>query len=755
MKRLRFFSILALLFAALLAVSQRAWLSRSATLSFGLKSSALVTLQVFWTETPGGPFAAERSRSVRVGPGGKQVSFSLPAARVERLRIDFGNGSTPVRVGPMTVAGRETRVLDWRDFASRHDISRFDVDARGAADVVASGGDPYAVCDSPLGIAGRPRPNLFALLWLALVAALLGWLLAGPNGVLARPVPRDGEPICTVPFLILAALLVAARFALTARLPPWFGPSPWDDIWFLNTASALVDGEWLGPFDHHTLIKGCFGPMVLAFCAQSGIPYLLAQTCLYVLSCVFFIHVASRISRNRIFLLAALALLLFNPLSHSFFSWQRVHRNGMPIWQVPFAFGCLYMTYLSSRGRLRSLAMWAVLSGLALWVLHNTREDGGWIWPFALGCLGMSAFSAWQAGAARRERRVRALACLLPLLVVVCGNAAVCLANWRVYGLPIRNNRDAGNYAKVMNDLYVIEPDPEDEARLTAPGHESHYHGIYYSTLLKAYGASPTFALARKHIDPILDTWSRGMGYHGRDLFHDHMLFALRDGVHAAGFYESLPRSEAFYGDVHRELSEAFADGRLSRRGISITPLAAPLRKGTMPRVLGKWIQTLAYLAKFKDTEAQLVDTGESWRMVPPRDVLERFERLSGERMLSAGEVPAVQPHADRANAVSAAYSTFLPWLLLAALVCYAGLTLALVWRRFRTPAATGGWLLASGILASVFAHTAGIAYVSATTFWATRSYYLVPSFQMTLMFVVVVAAACLAAARERIAGAR
>ena len=749
--RLRSVLSAALLAAAALAAGHRSWISREVVVTVGLRAPAPVACEMFFTDEPDADFSADKSETLFARPRGAEVRALLPIARLERLRFDFGTTPGMVRASPVVVRGAEVRTLDWRDFTVRHDIVRFDVDAGGAVDVESSGGNPNAVRTAPLRLRGRLRVNAFAGGVFAILGAFAGLALAAVPGAARRfaALPRK-EKLRAAALLAAAFALAAARMAFSARIPPWFGVSVWDDHWFVNAADSLLRGDWLGAYDQHTLCKGCFGPMVLASSSMLGLPFPVAESLLYVLGCAFFVFVLSRFVRARWFLLAAFGALLFNPLSWALLSMQRVYRNGMAAWQVPFVFGCLFMAYRAAGRKERGLVPWSLASGFALWAFLNTREDGIWVVPFAFVCLAFAAVRAWPTGATRRKKVFRALACLLPVAAIACGNAALRLANWRCYGVAIRNDRDAGNYAKAMRDLYLIEPDPADEARLSSPEHAGHYHNIYYSTLCRAYDESPTLRGARRGIDAVIDSWARFQGYSGRDLKHDHMLFAIRDGAAREGVYRSLPESEAFFGSVHRELSEAFEKGRLARRGVSFTAMAAPFRPAFVPGILREWGNALAQVFAFRGPKAVLMDSGEQGRTIAAGTIRDVFKRttLSGDP--SPEDRPAARAAVDRANATARVYSAFVPWTIGAGLAAWAALGICLALRRFRASDLLDGWLLATGLLGSVLVHTGCIAYMSATTFYATTYHYMAAPYQMALLFVAVAAGLCLEAIRSR-----
>ena len=522
--------------------------------------------------------------------------------------------------------------------------------------------------------------------------------------------------------------------SLTARIPPYFGPSIWDDVWFANAGCFLANGEWLGPYDCHTLCKGFFGPAVLAVSHFLGIPFLPAQTLLYVAGCCFSVFVLSRLSSNRALLLLVLLLLLFNPVSWAPATWRLVYRNAMPGWMVPLVIGCFFLVFLEATGSFGRMIFWAVCAGFSMWAFLNTREDGIWLWPYVLACIAATFLRIKSRTPFAIRRR---LICFMPILIVLFGNIALATINWRTYGRFIRNDRDGGNYAKVMKDLYLIAPDAADEERLSRPECAGHYHNIYYSTVCKAYEASPTLASIRPEIDRKIDDWVAFNHYHSRDLYLDHMLFAIREGASDAGLYRSLPVAEDFFGAVHVELSRAFTDGRIRRRGLSLTAMVAPFRTKMIPRIFLEWKRALLLIARF---EGLRYDSPENWNNSPISTEQRRvFEAVSGGRMVFGAQARPLGSVVSRANEISLAFEKIVPYMIALSLLGYVVVSLLLPFVRKRT-GIVFGWLLSTGILASVLVHTACIAYVTGTTFMATRYWYLVASSQLALLFVASVA---------------
>lgn len=61
--------------------------------------------------------------------------------------------------------------------------------------------------------------------------------------------------------------------------------TPHDDYLFIKLARNILNGEWLGPYDQYTLIKGPAYPLFIAAVHYTGIPLMLAQHLLYSAIC--------------------------------------------------------------------------------------------------------------------------------------------------------------------------------------------------------------------------------------------------------------------------------------------------------------------------------------------------------------------------------------------------------------------------------------------------------------------------------------
>lgn len=422
--------------------------------------------------------------------------------------------------------------------------------------------------------------------------------------------------------ITIVGLLIFLRFSLSNRLPAYIiADSPHDDGWMVQRAAYLLQGAWMGPYDQYTLIKGVFSPLLMAFSVAIGVTFRGLNTALYCFSCLIFVIAVRPILKRRWTQLACFVMLLFNPITYALQTGQRIYRNGMSQWQLLLIFGCLMALFLRRGNGCKSLVKWALLGGAALSAFFQTREDGVWAYPFVIvaiiatiiACL-LEKKCSWK----------RILLFVLPLVLVLVANAAVAAVNNIYYGAAVTNDRDGGNYAKVMQDLYLIEPDAGEDELYQSEAYQHLYYNIYVSTVEKAFSASPTFASAAQPIRDAITLWDSGEELQDGEPFADHILFAIRDGVKGAGYYQSLPETEVFYGKVHQELRAAFQDGRLQKRGVSLSAMAAPLKKGDLSKTFALLPEFLRTVVRFEGVSSAVIPAAGS------DSSIKRFSLLSG-----------------------------------------------------------------------------------------------------------------------------
>jgi hypothetical protein len=400
-------------------------------------------------------------------------------------------------------------------------------------------------------------------------------------------------------------VFILLRVVLSSRLPSYImAGMPHDDAWVVSRALYILKGEWLGPYDQFTLIKGAFSPLLMAFSSWIGVTFGGLNTALYCIACVVFVTGVRPIIKSNFSQIACFAVLLFNPLSYALETGQRVYRNGIGQWQIILIFGCLIAVFLRRHDNWKVLLKWGLVCGLTLGAFFQTREDGGWIYPFVLGVTFVTAvvFLLEEKGPKKKI-----IIFLLPIAIALILNGATTIKNYNRYGAAVLNDRNGGNYAKVAGDLHAIAPNPDEDRLYASDAYKGRYYNIYVSTMEKAFAASPALSSASRPIRDAIRNWANWEDIKNGEVSTDHMLFALRDGVKGAGYYQSLPDTEAFYGRVHEELNTAFENGTLVKRGFPISPLIKRLQKRDLGRALALMPKAIRDVTEFRGVSSAAI----------------------------------------------------------------------------------------------------------------------------------------------------
>ena len=129
--------------------------------------------------------------------------------------------------------------------------------------------------------------------------------------------------------IVFIILLMLLKQVFVGRLPAVIhADMPHDDLWVVKAAVYLLEGQWLGPYDQYTLIKGAFSAMVLAFARWTGASFIGLNTFLYSLACLAFVNAIKPLFRRNWPLYLIFVILLFNPLTYAAETWQKIYRNG-------------------------------------------------------------------------------------------------------------------------------------------------------------------------------------------------------------------------------------------------------------------------------------------------------------------------------------------------------------------------------------------------------------------------------------------
>ena len=390
-------------------------------------------------------------------------------------------------------------------------------------------------------------------------------------------------------FFIGVAAMVALKLWLTSeiRVLPLYAPH--DASNFVEHAKAFLSGDWFGPYDNLTLIKGAAFPLYLAAVQESGLPLPLAHQLLYASACLIACLAAAPLIRNPYVRLLPFALLYFNPFTFSSFAWV-AYRSQLTESEALIAVSCAFAIFLRRRQPARSLVPWIVgldVSFAAFWL---TREEGVWLVP----CLAipLAAYLWALRREARPELARRAAALSSFVLVWVAAVGTVTIVNGYRYGWYTTVEMQAPEFVSAYNALARIEVAPVYHVAVPRAAREI------------AYAASPAAAELRAGLEG-----SIGKGWTNTsctawnvcsDIGGGWFMWAFRDAVAVAGHYRSAPEARAFYVELARQLDAACDSGRIRclRKARTLVP---PLARSDMLTIAGRFVDAARAVSAYSE----------------------------------------------------------------------------------------------------------------------------------------------------------
>ena len=525
-------------------------------------------------------------------------------------------------------------------------------------------------------------------------------------------------------FVIACALLIFIKYLLVSQLP--ISPRPsyrTDDMLMVMMARSIMAGKWLGGYSYANLMKGCFFPLFLSATHQSGISYLSALDLLNSAAALYLTLSVRTVLRRRRWMLILFAVLLFNPINASELTFERVYRCSITSMQTLFLFGSVFAAYLDKKNRPGRQTLRAVFCGFVLWSIWNTREDALWVVPFVL-----VAGIVMLAGRLKGQRKWYRIVCsvvlfLMPFLVLAGGNTAIAIINRNVYGLPVRNETEAG-FGELLSTMYSIK-------------NREHIEHVSVSAekLERMYAVSPTLKKIEPELTKHLQQTDVGTDRVNNDgeVEDGWFMWCVKRAVETSEVGKTLPEADAFYRQAARELKEAIADpgNGFETQWVMPSPLISPWQEGYEGKLPAYMVRAAEYMISYKEVSAapRIVDSS-----VERMSFL--FEGITGNASIHS-EVEVVgqyrQIYIDRADAVASVYRCLNPLAAILSMVLFiVHIVLALIRRdREEIP-----WLLvAAGTGLSILVLLAGISYTDMTAFDAIRYTYMGGGYSLMLAF--------------------
>ena len=366
--------------------------------------------------------------------------------------------------------------------------------------------------------------------------------------------PPQAHPTGQRTLWIFLAAMGLCSILLRQAFPIVAIAAPHDDYLFITLAESLLQGRWLGDYNHLTHAKGMAYPVFLALNQLAGWPLKLTEHILYLGAALYFSHMLGRIFNARWLTIVTFMLLAFNPAPWSPVVGGRVVREGLytslTLLMLALALRC-YMLPDGTSVRQALRKHWAGLSllGLVGGVFWLTREEGVWLLP-SIGMLAAYGLMArWRQGVAI----LPALAYLgVPLIVAQLPIQTVNTLNYRQYGVYHHNDFHSPDFVAAYGALSRIRHDAWQR-----------YVVIPKDARERAYRFSAAARELKPHLEGELGQAWRAIGCEQTrttpcpEILSGWFMWALRDAVLAAGHYQTAPQAAAFYRQLASQINTA------------------------------------------------------------------------------------------------------------------------------------------------------------------------------------------------------
>ncbi len=557
------------------------------------------------------------------------------------------------------------------------------------------------------------------------------------NTLSSRPFPASPRAR-EILFLAAVCLLVAFNLwlMLSLRLRA-VGSAGLDDGLFVKYAESIIEGNWLGDYDQHTLAKGQFYSVFVAASFHAGIPSILAQQLLHVLACVIFMVAVRPLVQNRFILIVTFSLLLYDPFMYSETA-IRITREGVYTSLVILILACACGLLLRHELAPRQLKGWSIGLGLALGAFWTTREEGIWLVPALALLMGFSMFSFWRSHASASMGHAGLL--LLPLVLWAGGVLIVMGLNYRYYGAfdTVEFKNTAFKRADAAIGRVEIEP-------------WRRYVLASKRTREALYEVSPTFADLKPYFDGRLGIqWgllsklnSFSAKVRDDDIAGGWFSWALRDVAALAGHHASAPEAAWFYNQLAGEINAACDEGRIRcrRKPMSMTPVL-PWRSEYISLMVEQAPTAMEHAFQFSKIPVGMRSQNPLTSDLHRRDA---FEYVSGSRLLSSVPEPG-QSNADGKDDhqryaimkwLNAKYALVFRYLSPISLVAFLVMffVACVDGVRRRTFAPSPSLVICTVLFVGVVSRLVLLLYITVSSFYTLTPLYIGPIYAMTIMF--------------------
>jgi hypothetical protein len=352
-----------------------------------------------------------------------------------------------------------------------------------------------------------------------------------------------------------------------------------DDGWFIRRAMNLLDGDWFGPYNQMTLIKGPVYPFFLALTSATGSSLQFSTAVMHLIAACAVIYSLSGYLQSFLSKYSLLILLLIVQ-----FPLQRVIRDELSLALLLLIFSLTVIIFFNERTLYKGT--FSAVLGVLLGLFMLTREDGGLTAiPVLLFAASLSIIKYFS-----RENSNKIIISLIILIFsTVFINVTYKTVNYFKYKSYIGVELLDSDYSNTLSAIYSVR---EFEAQ--------RYVEVTNANLNAIYQISPTFHTLKTVIEttPWRDSGCAidisTCGQFGTGYF----MWALRDAMFLKGYYDTAKTAKINYRKITSDIREACETGKIkcANKYFSKVPGYELFDFKELMSIISKGIKTTLYI---------------------------------------------------------------------------------------------------------------------------------------------------------------
>ncbi len=362
-------------------------------------------------------------------------------------------------------------------------------------------------------------------------------------------------------FWIVPIAVVLVKLWLTSHLPILASYGGYDSLRYIMMAREMVS-PGIPEYDMLTLMRNPGYPAFIAASYWLGLSLRFAQELFYLLAGCFFAGTVFFYQRKPIVPVVFITVYSWMPMA---FFWNRkAIQEAVYLPLILFILACLIHLWKADICS-RQFLGWSLALGLLLSWFWNIRPEAILIVPtffLTFGGIFVKILLSGKLGEVfAKKRGWGQLAGAIALMVVppVTVTMGICAFNYHHYGLFVTSDFTTPGVLSAYGNLTRVQP---NSFRRMVP--------VPKSARESAYEVSESFRQLRGYLET-----DRGEVWRKASCSRTHIcddyaggwfIWALRNAVNEAGYYESAPRTEAFYQQIGEEIATACENGEITCR---------------------------------------------------------------------------------------------------------------------------------------------------------------------------------------------